>query len=253
MGHVARCTAVACALGERGAAVRCLGFDAEDPFELDGIAWEPLAAPEPADLVDSYLRDPAEFGARAAFVDEGEPSPGVELVIGPRGLAPPLYACLRRPYWTPPERPAGEEVRRVLVSTGMATPAAPLADAVAEALPEAEVRVTGSLGQRATAIGTPDTLRPELEAVDLVVCGAGQTMLEALATARPVVAVVTADNQRAQAETVEASVVLAGALEAPSAAAALAADPERRRLLATRTVDGQGAHRVAEALLAALE
>ena len=256
MGHVARCTAVACALGERGAEVSCLGFGAEEAFELDGVSWQPLAEPVPADLVDSYLRDPAEFGAWAAFVDEGDAPAGVRVVIGPGGLAPPEHACLRRPYWSPPERGPGAEVRRVLVSTGMATPAAPLADAVAGALPEAEVRVTGGEGRQATPIGTPGTLRPELEAADLVVCGAGQTMLEALATARPVVAVVTAGNQRLQAEAVEGAALVTDAGQAPAEAARLAGDADRRAELSRRAaqaVDGRGAHRVADALLGALE
>ncbi len=243
MGHVARCTAVACALGERGVEVKCLGFGAEEAFELDGVSWVPLAEPVPADLVDSYLRTPGEFGAWAAFADEGDPPPGAKLVIGPVGLAPPKYACLRRAYWTPPGRAAGDEVGRVVVSLGAATSAASLADRVGAALPEAEVRRPHGL----------PTLRGELEAADLVVCAAGQTMLEALATARPVVAVVTAENQRAQADALAGAVVLAEAEDAPAAAAGLAADHERRRRLAVPAVDGQGAHRVAEALLAALE
>ena len=75
MGHVARCTAVACALAERGAEVSCLASSAEEAFELDGVHWEPLAEPVPADLVDSYLRDPGEFGAWAAFVTRARRPP----------------------------------------------------------------------------------------------------------------------------------------------------------------------------------
>jgi spore coat polysaccharide biosynthesis predicted glycosyltransferase SpsG len=248
MGHLSRCTAVADALRERGVDVRCLGFGAEEPRELDGIRWEPVDEPVAADLIDSYSDRRDEFGARAAFVDEGEPPPGAKLVLGPGGLAAPRYACLRRPYWQPPQRQPGEEVRRVLVSTGAATPAAALAGEVAAALPQAEVR---------DPVGLP-TLRDELEACDLAVTGAGQTMLEALATGRPVVAVVTATNQLGQAEAVSEAVVLAER-DAAAEVAELAADPERRRTLAARArelVDGQGAHRVAEALLqlgAALE
>ena len=257
MGHVARCTAVACALAERGTEVRCLGFGAEAAFELDGVGWEPLAEPVPADLVDSYLRGPDEFGAPAAFVDEGEPPAGVRLVIGPGGLAPPEYACLRRPYWTAPERPPGDEVRHVLVSTGMATPAAALAGEVAARLPEAQVRVTGNEAPPGVvSVGTVATLRPELEAADLVVSGAGQTMLEALATTRPVVAVVVAGNQRAQAEAVRGAALVCDSASAPQATAELAGDAARRAELsahAAELVDGRGAHRVAGALLDLLE
>jgi hypothetical protein len=246
MGHVSRCTAVACALGERGTDVRCLGFEAEEAFELDGVSWEPLAEPVSADLVDSYLREPEEFGAWAAFVDEREPPAGVRVVIGPAGLAPPKYACLRRPYWSPPERAAGDRVGRVVVTLGAATSAASLADRVEAALPGAAVRRPHGL----------PTLRSELEAADLVVCGAGQTMLEALATARPVVAVVMEENQRLQAEAVEGAALVTDAAQAPGEAARLASDADRRATLserAARAVDGRGAHRVADALRAALE
>ncbi len=259
MGHVARCTAVASALRERGAEVRCLGFEAEEPRELDGLVWEPIAEAVEADgllLLDSYSDRRGEFAPDAVFLDEGRPPAGARLVIGPSGLAPPEYACLRRPYWTPPRREAGAQVRRVLVSTGAATPAATLAGEVAAALPDAEVRVTGdedAVG--AEAIGTPPALRDELEACDLAVTGAGQTMLEALAVGRPVVAVITADNQLAQARSVEDVVVLAED-DAWARVAELAADRERRLDLARRAreaVDGRGAHRVAEALLSLLE
>ena len=94
-----------------------------------------------------------------------------------------------------------------------------------------------------------------MEACDLAVTGAGQTMLEALATGRPAVAVITADNQRAQARAVEDVVVLAED-DAWAKVAELAADRERRLDLAVRAreaVDGRGAHRVAEALLALVE
>jgi spore coat polysaccharide biosynthesis predicted glycosyltransferase SpsG len=254
MGHLARCTAVACALGERGVAVRCLAFGAEAPLELDGVSWEPITEPVTAEgllLLDSYSDRRDEFAAEAVFVDEGEPPAGARLVIGSAGLAPPRHACLRRPYWTAPERRAGDEVRRVLVSCGAATPAVRVATAVAEAVPAAEVRVTGSEDAPGVeAIGTPSTLRGELEACDLAVTAAGQTMLEALATARPVVAVVTASNQRTQAAAAGDVAVIT---EAPGEAAAeLAADRERRLHLARRAgelVDGRGAHRVAEALL----
>jgi hypothetical protein len=139
----------------------------------------------------------------------------------------------------------------------MATPAAALAGEVAAVLPDAEVRVTGDEAPPGVvAVGTVPTLRPELEAADLVVSGAGQTMLEALATARPVVAVVVAGNQRAQAEAVKGAALVCDAEGAPDATAGLAGDAGRRAELSARAaelVDGQGAHRVAGALLDALQ
>jgi len=162
----------------------------------------------------------------------------------------------------PRREPAGV-VGAVLVSTGAGAAGAPfsateVAAAVARALPDVTVRVTGSQDAPGVeAIGSPSSLREHFEAVDLAVTAAGQTMLEALATGRPVVAAVTAENQRLQAAL---SAEVAAVVDAPtpeavaSAAAALARDVERRTSLARgarEAIDGRGAHRVAEALVAA--
>jgi len=279
MGHLARCSAVAAALAERGADVRCLGFGAPDERELDGVRWRPLADPaqlgEPGDLllVDSYSPERAVLARGDAFVaafhDQGEPPSGAELVIGageaPAGVARLSgleHACLRRPYWRPSRREPAGVVGAVLVSTGAGAAGAPfsateVAAAVARALPDVTVRVTGSQDAPGVeAIGSPSSLREHFEAVDLAVTAAGQTMLEALATGRPVVAAVTAENQRLQAALAAevAAVVDAPTPEAvASAAAALTRDVERRTSLARgarEAIDGRGAHRVAEALVA---
>jgi len=279
MGHLARCSAVAAALGERGVQVRCLGWGANGEREVDGVRWRPLD--DPADrgspgellLIDSYAPERDELAGGdaplAAFHDGGEPPPGVALVIG-AGEAPPgvarltglEHACLRRPYWRSAQREPAAEVGEVLVTTGAGARGAPfaavdVAAAVARALPGVSVHVTGGdAAPGVEAIGTPPSLDGHLEAADLAVTAAGQTMLEALATGRPVVAAVTAENQRLQAaQAAEVAEIVEGARpeKLADAAAALAGDADRRSSLGRRAgeaVDGCGAHRVADALLA---
>jgi spore coat polysaccharide biosynthesis predicted glycosyltransferase SpsG len=74
---------------------------------------------------------------------------------------------------------------------------------------------------------------------------------------RPTVAIITAENQRRYVEgaAAERALVMAQIEDAAAATASLARDTQRRRALsaaATRLVDGRGATRVAEALVAGL-
>ena len=88
---------------------------------------------------------------------------------------------------------------------------------------------------------------------DLVVCAGGQTALESLASGRPTVAVVTAENQLAQVELLESlgavrAVYSAEPETVAAAVAGLAADQAERDRLASRgpeLIDGYGALRVA--------
>jgi spore coat polysaccharide biosynthesis predicted glycosyltransferase SpsG len=90
------------------------------------------------------------------------------------------------------------------------------------------------------------------------VCSAGITLLEALALGRPTVAVVASDNQRRYHEGLTALGATVGATTADDAAqlaAGLVGDADARTRLAaaaTAAVDGRGAHRVAEAVVALL-
>jgi spore coat polysaccharide biosynthesis predicted glycosyltransferase SpsG len=167
---------------------------------------------------------------------------------------------LRPPFWGVPRRRIDEEFRSVLVVTGAGGGdlGAELTHALEEALPRAEVTlVRGPYAPAAppgvSALEAPESLLEPLFAADLVVGGAGQTILEAAATGAPSVALPLVENQRRQARGLadEGAVCL---VDPPTVAAAvdaacgLAADPDARRILAERaqgTVDGFGALRVA--------
>lgn len=283
-GHLGRSTGLAAALSARGVRVDCFANGAETPFEVDGIGWAPLADVEHAvadiAVLDSYdmgpgeLRERCEAGRVAAFHDEG-PFPAADRVVSvgtppdtahPGLLAGLLYAPLRAGYWDAGPRATRDRPERVLVATGSADDGsfgAAVADAVAARLPGMTVALVGAgalpEGSAVEAVPRRDSLAGEMAASDLIVTAAGQTMLEAAALGLPAVAVVTAENQRAQA----ARLAEAGAAELvdgadpdeiASRAAALGADAARRAALsaaAQRSVDGRGAHRVASELLAA--
>jgi UDP-2,4-diacetamido-2,4,6-trideoxy-beta-L-altropyranose hydrolase len=106
-----------------------------------------------------------------------------------------------------------------------------------------------------TLLDAPSELIGALADADLVVSGAGQTMLEALAVGTPCVAFVTADNQAESAAVLEAAgavVVGRSADRVVELAAGIAHDFERRARQARvgrELVDGGGAARVASAIL----
>jgi len=94
-----------------------------------------------------------------------------------------------------------------------------------------------------------------LAGADIVVTAGGVTMLEAMRLGRPVIAVMTAENQRRYIETAQrlGAVDRSTVEEVAAAALALVRDPGRRGLLARRAggiIDGGGPDRVAVALLA---
>src|SRR5262245_51444315 len=117
MGHVSRCSAVAAALD---VPFRALAYDAPEPFERDGIAWEPCREFE-ADvaLIDGYrFEDVAAMAGTVAIFYDGGPRPDVALTIAPIAggdLTGLEHACLRPAFWDlPPHRGGGG----VLVTTG---------------------------------------------------------------------------------------------------------------------------------------
>jgi spore coat polysaccharide biosynthesis predicted glycosyltransferase SpsG len=228
-------------------------------------------------VVDAY-RLPKEVFVRAAELnrlvvmhDYGAPPADVALVVtvageassnGPRRLTGPAYAALRPDFWGVPERQLREGVERVLITTGggqLDAVGCELAQALAEAL--ANVSVSLVRGPDATAaapdgietLDAPRSLVEPLLRSDLVVCGAGQTMLEAAAAGTPCIALPLAENQRRQGvrlaelgavrliDPPDVSGVTAAALE-------LMHDVAERRSLSRegqRSVDGYGALRVA--------
>lgn len=280
LGHLSRAGAVAAALRAQGHAVRAVVLGAEG-VEHDGIAWaaagaggdgggEPLAAAVAGEgplLVDSYRVDVAALArgggdsgrAVAVFWDGvGDEPEGAALAITLRGEDGPRLACLRPMFWGVAPRAVAPEVRRVLVATGggAAGGTGALAETVRGALPDVEVAaILGPYADEALpdgviAVRTPPRMADALQAADLVVTAAGQTMLETLCVGTPCVATAVVDNQRAQLDLLASrgGVWASDADAIGAAVVALAANrAERERLAAAgrKLVDGFGALRVA--------
>jgi spore coat polysaccharide biosynthesis predicted glycosyltransferase SpsG len=267
MGHQRRMQALATSLAALGATTELV--PAEQPAKGDIV------------VVDSYryrADDQDRFQGRVLVgVDDlgrdlaadvvVDPSPGATTVAhraARQVLAGPMYALVDPDLAKLQVRPVGTDVDVVLVTTGGADDAgvgAAMAAELAGLLPGVLVRLAvGPWGSDAVPEGVEpiravDGLGPALAGADVVVTAGGVTLLEALVLARPTVAVVLADNQRPAAEGAAAAsaVVLSDPAGAAAAAAALTGDAVRRQALAqaARTlVDGQGARRVAETVLA---
>ena len=251
-------------------------FGADRDIELDGLLWRPWGESRPAPAAEVAVLDGYDIGPRALAPTDSSPPVRFWMHAPPADAAVDSHldlgetgdgigsACLRRSYWPGPAGPApGAEVRSVLVTVGggdAGGPVGELAGEVAGALPQARVTMVRGPQSRSAvpegigAIDSPDDLRPHLAASDLVVTAAGQTMLEAIATGVPTVALVRAENQRSQAELVDAAgaAVIVEESYLATALGRLAADPTARRVLterAARAIDGLGAHYVADRLL----
>jgi hypothetical protein len=261
-----------------------MAYGPSDSLEWGGIHWEPLrCSTDLSDLsggrpviVDSYRLSSETLAALAQAVpviamhDSGAPPPGVRLVVSPgaRETSSPLwlsglnYACLRPAFWGLPPREIHDKIERVVVAVGGWDPdglGVTLAQAVSPRLPGARIALIG--GSSASPYHGPDDLElvgpddsplEQLLTADVMITGAGQTMLEALATGAPCIAVVIAENQRPQARRVAdaraACLTSRSADAVTSALLELAGSPHRRRLLSARAqqlVDGYGALRVA--------
>lgn len=278
LGHLSRTGAVAVALRSRGVDVRCLAWGADDPIERDGLRWEALARADSPPAQGVVVLDSYEVSAdsvrglaadsRLVLMHGRDAVPEAEIVTstvaredapGRLRLFGLTYACLRPSYWGVPERQTPDSVRRVLVATGggdAGGAAAGLAEAAQDALPDAEVAVlrgpyaSGELPGGVVAVEDPASPFDELVAADLIVTAAGQTLLEAAAAGTPAIAVVTAENQRSQAEAVasaDAAVIAEPGAGVSAAVGELAADETRRAALAKhgqQLIDGFGALRV---------
>lgn len=254
---------------------------------LQGLGYLPDLVPSggggvDADVVvvDSYryrVDEPGHYRARVlAAVDDLGRDLGCDVVVDPNpGAAPEIHRAARRALVGPAyalvdpaladlaTRPVHERVETALVASGAHDPglAGPrMAAALAELLPAVEVRLAVGPWTQArppdgvVAVRTESGLGPVLADADLVLTGAGVTLVEALALGRPSVAVVLADNQLQAALGVEkaGAALRADVSDAPRIAAELAHDLARRRALsaaARALVDGQGADRVARVLL----
>jgi len=186
-----------------------------------------------------------------------------------RLLAGPRYAMLRREFRVPAGAEDGDRTG-ILLSLGGADPQQ-LTAPLLEALAARGMRGRVVIGPR---FPSPDTLRSlaiDLEwepvvapadmaalfrSAEMVIVGSGTTTLECAALGIPMVAIRIAANQvpvAAALEELGLAVVADGDdIEgAAESAAALAADPKRRALMAEsgpRLVDGHGAVRVARAM-----
>jgi spore coat polysaccharide biosynthesis predicted glycosyltransferase SpsG/RimJ/RimL family protein N-acetyltransferase len=281
LGHLARTSALGAALREREVPIIAFGLGLSRPAERNGVSFA-LAPEDGYPRASAVVLDSYEAGAAlrcslrtiaplVVFSDEGEPPREADLCVSSshstrrRCLSGVAFACLGPPYWKGSERRPRVEVGRVLVTTGggdVCNAGENIAGGLRDALPRATVAlVRGPLTRQSAPQGVelvsaPRALNAELERADLVVCSAGQTLLEALATGAPTVSVAVASNQRAQLDELEragALVAAATAEEALASAISLAGDFDARRGLsrAARTaVDGRGAIRVADAVLA---
>jgi spore coat polysaccharide biosynthesis predicted glycosyltransferase SpsG len=213
-----------------------------------------------------------------------DPTPGREASLGARGarcLAGPRFAPLLPEFALPVARRIAPRAGRILVVLGGATPIeimAAAARAVRRADAEAELDLllgpvvsSGSGLAELTADLTrvrihraPATVRPLMVRADLAVTGGGVTVFELAATGTPAIGVELAVNQRPNLHGMAAAgtLVCAGAIaeDGPDgierAVRVVAVDPERRAAMSRRgreLVDGQGASRIAGALLMTIE
>lgn len=278
LGHLARSTALAQALQLRGVGIEATALGSDREIEIDGLRWEPGPGFDDAvfAVLDGYEIDAAAVEALGemphfwmhpppdGFGDElhldmsGDPPAG--------GIGGIGFASLRRSYWRGPSERRGGDVCSILVTTGggdAGGAVAGLAAAARDALPGVRVRMVRGPQSRSPvpdavdAVDAPPDLHPLLAAADLVVTAAGQTMLESLATQAPTIALVRADNQRRQAELIGrlGGAVIVDEAGLPDTLLTLAEDVGRRTELAaagSRLVDGLGAHRLADTVLARL-
>jgi UDP-2,4-diacetamido-2,4,6-trideoxy-beta-L-altropyranose hydrolase len=279
LGHLSRSGAVAAALRAKGRSVACVALGASTSIDHD-VEWQPAAslADCPATrgdgvvVLDSYVHQPAD--ARGVFADarlvamhdRGEHDDVADLVVSltageaPGVLAGPAYACLRPEFWGLAAPPLSPALRNVLVTVGAGGSPSGLAEAIGARLPGVTLSlVVGRLAEAADPapgarfVEHPSSLLAELLNADLVVCAGGQTLLESLASGRPTVAVVTAENQLAQVELLESLGAIRAVYSAePEVVAAtvveFVADQAERDRLASRgpeLIDGYGALRVA--------
>lgn len=191
-----------------------------------------------------------------------------------RFLLGPQYILLRSEFAEEPKRTIAEQVRHVLVTIGGGDPeqlTPKLVRWVSETLKDVSVDVVigpmfdnqnlPSAELPATVYSNPQNIRSIMLGADLALCGGGQTTYELAATGTPAVAIRLADNQTQNLSGLSSAEALVWAgdahdadLEAKTkrALATLAGDPARRAALSQRgraLVDGQGATRVAHAIL----
>jgi UDP-2,4-diacetamido-2,4,6-trideoxy-beta-L-altropyranose hydrolase len=185
------------------------------------------------------------------------------------------YCLLREEFAREPDRAIRSDVSRVLITVGGSDPrhlTPPLIDWTRHVLPAAQLDVIigpffdqrpDVADSRLTLHDNPANMRDLMLSCDLAICGGGQTTLELAATGTPAVAIQLADNQALNLAGLNraGTLFLAGrsadhdfAHRVTRGLAALIADPSRRTAMSMQgraLIDGRGAARVAQAVLAA--
>lgn len=194
-------------------------------------------------------------------------------------LLGPRYLLLRPEFAASPARSVADRVRRVLITVGGSDPhglTVRLMRWVADTLSSVKQDVVvGPLFENAEAVrkaakawpetvtlhDNPKDMRSLMLSADLALCGGGQTIYELAATGTPAIAVRTAENQTVNLKGLSAAGSLMWVGDASDAEleakvmrelSPLAGDASRRIAMSRQgrvLVDGQGATRVAHAIL----
>ncbi len=258
-----------------------------DPFDmtaswqacvLDGYAFsaseiDRYAALAPLVVMDDFGHPPAQaaLAVNSAFHLAGETMGAIPALLGAR-YAPvaPRFAALHR-------GPEPDNVRNVLITfgrvdpenaTGLALEAVSLLADQGMALRITAVAATHAQsdairerhGAKATILTEVQDMAPLLAETDLVIGAGGVSLYERMAAGVPSVSLVIADNQRMLIEGAAgagATCAAGDASELPAHALAeivqsLCADRAARQRMSDRAralIDGQGAERVADAIL----
>lgn len=255
-------------------------FAVVDGYHLGAATQEALAAAGARLLVVDDAGETATRSAALVLNQNAGATPALYAALGsgPQLLLGPTFVLLRREFRdAPAERFVPEFARRVLVTFGGAD-TANLAPRAIEALAPLDgldvLVVAGNANARASELRAPagarakvrieaavDDFAEAMRSADLAVIAAGSTTWELASSGTPMIAIVTAENQRGVAVAIDelglgevvgdAENVSASAIR--EAVVRLAADAGARRGMARRgreLIDGCGAQRVCAALRA---
>jgi spore coat polysaccharide biosynthesis predicted glycosyltransferase SpsG len=272
MGHRRRCAAIAAELHELGSTTAIAPRVGVGPSVIDA----------PVIVVDSYRTradDRARYrGVVVVAIDDLARDLDVALVIDPapgaqraphrragQVLAGAPYAIVDPALRQLASPSPDTDARNVLVATGASDTLGHgprIAREIAARYPQLRVRlVVGpwsdpSVPDGVDAVERLDGLAAEIAAADIVVSAGGVTLLESLCIGRPTIAIALNANQRGNVDGAVAAgaALLADPGHVVDALTRLVEDPALRCELsdaARSLIDGRGAARVADAIVAA--